>query len=408
MGFFSFLTGPDEAAAAMDSSPQVRLDVPGTSDPSTALVIARRDSAASSVSEGQALGLVAVYRAAQVISTAGMQCSLDAFRDGEEIAPKPSILRKPDPDEPLSAFLEKSYLSLTLNGNAFWRVFRDNQGRVTSLRVLNPHDVVIKTNSDGLVIGYLHGKSDKLLTKSDIKHLSHMRVPGNPRGIGPIQSAQIELRGAIDTRDYAAHWFTESGVPSGLLSTDKPLTEVSAAEMKAQWTQSQGGFRGVAILGNGFSYQPVYLSPEDAQFIEGQQFNTTAIARLFGIPAHLMLAAIEGSAQTYSNMTQADAGLIKYTLMRYVIEIESALSEVLPRGTEVKVNLESLLRPDVLSRYDMHEKALTNGWMTKDEIRAIEGLPPLPKGLGEAQAPVAPAPEVSEDPETPEEEPADV
>ena len=46
------------------------------------------------------------------------------------------------------------------------------------------------------------------------------------------------------------------------------------------------------------------LSPEDLQFIESQQFNTTQIARLLGIPASLMLAKVEGTSLTYSNIEQ--------------------------------------------------------------------------------------------------------
>lgn len=395
MGFIDWLIGPELSAPSAGEAPQVRTDEPGPSDPSKALVIARRESAANSVSENTALGLISVYRAAQILSTAGMQCSLDAFRDSEQIEPKPLLLRKPDPDEPLNAFLEKTYLSLVLNGNAFWRVFRDNQGRVTGLRVLNPNEVTIKVDSDGSVLGYQYGKNDRTYTKAEVKHLSHMRVPGDPRGRGPIQAAQAELRGTLDTRDYASYWFTEAGIPTGVLSSDAPLTADAAKAAKDRWTETQGATRGVAVLGHGLSYSPIYLSPEDAQFIQGQQFNTTAIARLFGIPAGLMLAAVEGSSQTYANLSQVEAGFVKYTLMRYISEVEAALSDLMPRGTEVKANLESLLRPDVISRYSMHKIALGAGWMTKDEVRDIEGLQPLPEGLGKPQKPVDVTPEAA-------------
>jgi len=395
LGFIDWLIGPELSAPSAGEAPQVRTDEPGPSDPSKALVIARRESAANSVSENTALGLISVYRAAQILSTAGMQCSLDAFRDSEQIEPKPLLLRKPDPDEPLNAFLEKTYLSLVLNGNAFWRVFRDNQGRVTGLRVLNPNEVTIKVDSDGSVLGYQYGKNDRTYTKAEVKHLSHMRVPGDPRGRGPIQAAQAELRGTLDTRDYASYWFTEAGIPTGVLSSDAPLTADAAKAAKDRWTETQGATRGVAVLGHGLSYSPIYLSPEDAQFIQGQQFNTTAIARLFGIPAGLMLAAVEGSSQTYANLSQVEAGFVKYTLMRYISEVEAALSDLMPRGTEVKANLESLLRPDVISRYSMHKIALGAGWMTKDEVRDIEGLQPLPEGLGKPQKPVDVTPEAA-------------
>jgi HK97 family phage portal protein len=334
-----------------------------------------------------------------------MQISFDAYRQDEQLD-KPLILRRPDADEPLEAFLEKTTLSLALNGNAFWRIYRDNQGRVTGLRVLNPHDVVIQADNEGNVTAYKYAFREQPFTKNEVHHLSHMRVAGSPRGRGPIQSARVELYGAINARDYANFWFDEAGVPTGILSTDLPLSDPAQAQaVKDAWTETQGGQRGVAVLGQGFKYNPVYLSPEDAQWIQVRQFDVTSIARLFGIPAGLLLAAIEGSSQTYSNISQAWTEFQKFTLSRYVIEIEAAFSAVLPRGTEVKANYAALLAPDIVTRYTLHTQALTAGFMSINEVRDIEGLEPAPDGdfktseqkIAEQQAFAAPAPTEEEE-----------
>lgn len=323
--------------------------------------------------------MIGVYRAVQIISTSVQQLSFDAtlIKDGSEVD-KPLILRKPDPDESLSAFLEKTALSLALNGNSFWRVFRDNQGRVTGLRVLNPNDVHIKTDTEGTVTGYAYRNRE--YSKTEIKHLSHLRVPGDPRGRGPIQAAQAELRGALDTRDYSANWYQDAGVPTGILSNKVQMSDTQTEEAKARWIESQGGQRGPAVLSGDWSYAPVYLSPEDAQWVEIRKFDTTGIARLFGIPAGLMLATIEGSSQTYSNVAQAWVEFYRFTLLRYVVEIEDAFTDLLPRTTEVHANVEALLRPDVVTRYLMHTQALQAGFLSINEVRAIEGLPAAPDG----------------------------
>jgi HK97 family phage portal protein len=310
-----------------------------------------------------------------------MQMSLDAYRNNEKID-RPSFLAKPDVDLSRSAFLEQTAMSLILNGNAFWRVFRDNQGRVTGARVLNPLDVVVEVDSNGRITGYTEGKNTKPWTKAQVTHLSLMRVPGDPRGRGPIQAAQAELRGVLDVTQMSSTWFQEAGVPSGILSSDQPLNDVQAKLINTQWKDTQGGTRGTAILGSGYSYSRVYLSPEEAMWIEARQFDTTAIARLFGVPANLMLAAVEGSSLTYSNVSQSWAEFSKFTLAKYVVEIEEAFSALLPRGTEVKLNMDALLRPDVVSRYQMHSQALQAGFLSLDEVREIENLPPLPDGQG--------------------------
>jgi len=331
------------------------------------------------ISSGEALGMVAVYRAAQIISTSVMQLSFDAFRADEQLDPKPLLLRRPDADSTLSGFLEQTALSLVLNGNAFWRIYRDNQGRTTGLRVINPLDVHIDRDAEGNVTGYQY--RGKTYTKTDIRHLSHLRVPGDPRGRGPIQAAQAELRGALDAQLYASNWYQDAGVPTGLLTNKgTPLPTQQLEEAKDRWIKSQGGQRGPALLNGDWSWTPVYMSPEDAQWISVRQFDTTAIARLFGIPASLMLAAVEGSSMTYSNIGQAWTEFHRFTLIRYITEIEDAFSEVLPRGTEVKANIEALLRPDTVTRSQLHAAAIQGGWMSINEVRAIENLPPAPDG----------------------------
>lgn len=377
MGLWSFLMGGPELS---NTSPQVRSAEPGPSDPSTVNNIPTRGDFSYSVPSGEALGMIAVYRAAQIISTSVQQLSFDAFRNDEELAPKPLLLRKPDMDESLSAFLEKTSLSLVLNGNAFWRVFRDNQGRVTGLQVLNPLDVTIETDSFGRVTGYKVANYTQVFTKAEVKHLSHLRVPGDPRGRGPIQAAQAELRGALDTQKYAANWYQDAGVPTGILSSDQPFNNEAAENLKEQWKASQGGTRGTAVLGGGWHYTPVYLSPADAQWLEVRQFDTTSIARLFGIPAGLMLAAVEGSSMTYANISQAWTEFQRFTLVRYVVEIEDAFSDLLPRGTEVKANMEALLRADTQTRYAGYQLALGAGFLSVNEVRELEGLAPAPDG----------------------------
>lgn len=362
---------PLEARSEEPSLPTPNID--------SALIIPSRTPAEKNVSMGDALGLIAGYRAVQVISTSTMQISFDAVR-GDETLDKPLVLRRPDPDESIGAFIEKTTLSLALNGNAFWRVFRDNQGRVTGLRVLNPLDVTIHADTDGNVLGYKYARREALFTKSEVQHLSFMRVPGDPRGRGPIQSTQAELYGAIQARDYATVWYEVGAVPSGILSSSATLNGESSAAAKKQFMESNGGRSTIAVLGQGFSYQPVYLDPEDAQWIQVRQYDTTAITRLFGIPASVMLAAVEGSSQTYSNITQAWAEFQKTTLARYVQEIEDAFSAVLPRGTEAKANYAALLAPDIQTRYQLHALAIQAGFMSVNEARAIEGYEPAPDG----------------------------
>src|SRR5699024_7486663 len=121
-------------------------------------------------------------------------------------------------------------------------------------------------------------------------------------------------------------------------------------------------------------YSPILLNPADAQFLENQQFTVTQIARLFGIPASLMLAVVEGGSQSYANVEQDWIAYIRFSLMSYLREIEEAFTKLLPNGQTARFNIETLLRADTKTRYEAHEIAIRAGFMKPEEVREIEGL----------------------------------
>lgn len=335
------------------------------------------------MSSGEALGLAAVYRAVEIRAIAAKQISVDSIlvRTGLPLEETPKLLRKPDPDCSRSQFIEKTVVSMNLSGNAYWRcVWADPETRrdISSVWVMNPNDVTIRQSEGGRVIGYTY--RGRNLDARDVKHLSRMRVAGSPYGLGPIQAAQIELRGSIDTATYGADFLDSGDVPTGILKSDQVLTTDSAKQAREQWETSRGGRGGVAVLGQGLDYRQTFLSPKDAQFVESQNWNVTTAARLFGVPGSLMMVALDnrGSSQTYQNVEQDWLGFVRFGLANDLIEIEDAFTELLPGTQRAKCNYEALLRADTKSRYEAH--AVSLAWRTVNEIRAVEGLPPIDGG----------------------------
>lgn len=322
------------------------------------------------VTTTSALSLAAVYRAVSIIATGVSQMSIDVWRGSDPID-APSWVRRPDMKLSRSAFYEQTTVSLAAHGNAFWRIIRDTPtDPIKAAVVLDPTEVVVDETN-----GKYHWRG-KELQPWQCQHLSLLRVPGSPYGLGPIQAARPDLRGVLDARDYAAEWFDRSGVPTGILSSDQPLSPDQAADYKALWDTNQAHRSGTAVLGSGLNYSPLLLNPKDAQFLESQQFNVTQVARLFGIPAHMLLAAVEGTSMTYTNLADADLAFVRWTLTQYLREIEEAISVLLPRGQTARFNLDAVLRPSTKARYEAHEIALRAKFMTVNEVRAIEGLKP--------------------------------
>jgi HK97 family phage portal protein len=213
----------------------------------------------------------------------------------------------------------------------------------------------------------------KRYTKREIEHLRIFSLPGQLLGLSPIASCYKDISAAIDLRDYAGNWFTSAGVPTGVLKTNTMINKAEADEVTANWHNKQQN-RQVAVLGNGFDYQQIALSPRDALFTEVQDQQIQAVARLFGIPARLLLTSVPGASDTYTNLQDENQVFYRHTLMAYTDSITDALSNCLPRGNRVEFDFEHLFKADVAARYDYYKTAIESGILSAEEVRTKEGL----------------------------------
>ncbi|WP_104087269.1 phage portal protein [Arthrobacter sp. GMC3] len=337
----------------------------------------------ATVTAEKALTLSTVFRAAQVLGTSLAQLSVKLERNGQTVTPT-SLITTPSLSLDRGAFIEETVMSLALSGEAFWLLNRPAgpTGDVADIQILTPAEVYIEPHpTRGTVSYWWRGVEYQSWA---IRHLKYLRITNRTRGLGPIQACRVELGGNIELRDYASNWFTENDEPTGILTSDQDINGEKAARYRDAFNR-EGDFapadgkkkRTIRVMGAGLKYDPMLLKPADVQFLESQQFSTTQMARLFGIPGSIMLAAVQGGSQTYSNVEQDWIGYVRFTLMKYIREIEAAWSTLVPRGQTVRFNIDALLRTDTKTRYEAHNLALTGKWKTRDEVRAEENKAPL-------------------------------
>lgn len=314
-----------------------------------------------------ALTLDAVYRAVLVLQTSGSQLTLDAWRGPTPLPERPVILARPDVFGTLPAFLGETISSLACRGNAYWRHRLNSTGDVTGVHVLDPLTVTPLGEGRYAVAG------------KETRHVSHLQLlrrPGQLEGLGPIQACAETVRGAVDLRRWADKWLDEGTVPTGVLTSDQQLDANTAKRYKTQFKESVKPKDGVVVLGSGLAYSPLALKPAEMQFLESQAANVTSMARMFGIPARLMLAEVPSGSETYTNLEAETLSYVRFTLMWYLNEIETAFTELLPRGQVAKFNVDGLLRADTKTRYEAHKIGLDAGFLDLAEVRRIEGLTP--------------------------------
>ena len=331
-----------------------------------------------------AMSLTAVYRAIQILATPVSKMDIKTVRyiastGAEQGIANPLLVNSPSLLDTRREFLYQTVVSLATTGEAFWLKKLSSSGNVNSLEILPTKNVRIEVDKEtgAKYYSYSHGYYPHhvvdVVPATEMEHLKLFSIPGELHGFGPIQLCKEDIAGALDLRKYASTWFSSAGVPTGVLTSNSMLTAEQADEITARWHDKQSE-RKIAVLGNGFEYDPVALSPKEALFTEVQNQSVQQIARMFGIPARLLLTGVDGTSDTYTNLSDENQVFYRHTLMAYLDAIEDAMSNCLPRGTRVKFDYEGLFKADISQRYANYALGLQNEFLTTEEVRAKEGL----------------------------------
>ena len=325
------------------------------------------------VNEITALQLIPVTRCISVLETAAMQIPVEVVR-GIEKVDSPSWLVTPDVENNVTQaeFIGQTIVSMAIYGNAYWKIYKGVRG-ISNMELIPANWVNIEQDTKGNLVYSINGTKQ---AKDTIKHLKLWTVPGDIYGQGPLQRHKQIIQSANDLQNYADNWFKMAAVPTGTLTTSEFLSADIALANKKAFIESQKE-RSVAVLSSGLAYQSIALNPEEAQFLANQTFTTRQIANMFGVPSMYLGLAVEGSGLTYTNGNEDRQKLYEDGLQQYIVRIQQALTDLLPRGQKAEFNMTGFLRPNVLNRYQSYAIGIDKRFLTVNEVRESEGMPPI-------------------------------
>jgi HK97 family phage portal protein len=332
-----------------------------------------------------ALGLSAVFASVRLLSDTIATLPVDWFirvGDGREsLKVPPTWLDEPGgPWVGRVEIVNQIMASMLLAGTAYVMTPRIG-GQVTGLIPLDPAKVnPVQDRPTWNVLG-------EELDETELMVVRGMMLPGTTEGCSPITYAKETLALGLAAQKFGAAFFGNGAWPGVVAEVPGTLSEDGQKAMKAQWDEIRRGperAHKIAVLAEGARPNKLTINPNDSQFIETRKFEVADVARLFGIPPE-MIGSESGNSQTYANVSERDLSLLKYSLAPWVVRIEQALtrlhlSEGADPDTFAKFNVSALLRADIKTRYEAYEIALASNWLTVDEVRALEDLPPLGQG----------------------------
>lgn len=361
-------------------------------------VTGRQSAAGTMVNTETALG-VSTLRACVTLlaeSVAQLPCELYRRTDkgGRERAtdhPVYDLLRvQPNKKDTAFEYFEQGQGCLGLEGNSYSLINRDGRGYITELIPVNPKKVAVLKGSDGLPYYHLTDLNETLPMRM-VHHVKAFSVDGFV-GLSPIQTNTDSIGLAMATDQHASAVFQRGATMAGVIEAPtgaaKIKDQASVDRLLDKFTERHGGGLrnafSVALLQDGMSYKQLAMDNEKAQLLESRSFGVAEICRLYKVPPH-MVQHMEKSTTWGSGIEQMSLGFVIYTLLPWLKRTEAALMRdlLLPEERKdfyIEFNISSLLRGDQKARYEAYAIGRNWGWLSVNDIRRMENMPPIPGG----------------------------
>lgn len=375
----------------------VRLSDPGAGWLSGLLGRSAKSAAGVTVTPELALSLTTLQACVSLLAESVAQLPLALYRrDGDQrtvVADHPAamLLRlRPNGWMTPYEYLEGQQLSAGLRGNSYAFIERDEAARPLALIPMNPDKVVVLRGGDGLP--YYRFDGSEPMPQRMVHHVRWLSL-NSYTGISPVQLHSNSIGLALAMQGHASSVFANGTHLAGVL--ERPavvagekldsLSREQVGQIKELWRAEYSGTANamkVAVLQDGVTFRPLSMTNADAQLIEAQGMSSLDIARAYKVPPH-KVGLLDRA--TNNNIEHQGIEFVVFTLMPWLKRYEQAYSRDLLLPSEqgelyFEFNVGGLLRGDVQSRYESYAKARQWGWLSVNDIRRLENLPPVDGG----------------------------
>lgn len=252
-----------------------------------------------------------VYACIEARATSAAEPTLCAYRGDTKIDGHPllDIWNNPNPYCDRFTLTATIVMHLDIGGNAYIEKVRSGAGKIVELWTPRPDRVFVVPNADGRVAGYAWraGTAEAFLPPEDVVHVKTRHPLDDYYGLPPL----AVLAGRVDldnwARDFVRSFFTNAGVPAGLLTVKQKLDQQEHERIKRRFREGYGGpagWNGLMVLSGGEAdYKQMGLPlGESGAGLESLDAQTEArVCMAFGIPPAILSTRLGMNASSYAN-----------------------------------------------------------------------------------------------------------
>jgi HK97 family phage portal protein len=262
-------------------------------------------------------------------------------------------------------------------GNAYGAIRRDGGGRPREIWPLISQRVEPQRNREGGLTYWitLTNGAREPWGGSDILHVPGLSFDGI-KGKSVLGAARDVLGSGLAAQDYGATFFKSGGRPPAVIETQLPKLDPDTKKTLSEtWLSGRGdNWHQVAFLPRNMKYVAVGIPPNDAQWLESRKFSVPEIARILGVPPHLLY---DLDRATFSNIEMQSTEFIIFTMRQWFVRWEQELNRKLLSPAEreryyFEFNADGLMRGDSASRGQFYALMRQWGAYSANDIREKE------------------------------------
>lgn len=347
------------------------------------------------VTESSALQLSAVWACVSLLSDTISTLPLTLYRRKRDGSREPAedhplfrvFKRQPNDDMTSAQFIGATIANMLLWGNGYWE--KDISGgqvigltflpacRVSRSRIVNGEEEYRYTSPQG---------TQRVIPRSRLVKIPGFSLDGET-GLSAISYGAAVFGNAASADSAARSTFAKGLLPTTFFKYPTPLRADQRADAREMIRKISGAVNAgdPVIMEAGMEAGTLGINPADAQLLESRAFSVEEICSWFRVQPFMIGRASQGQTNWGTGIEQQMIGFITFTLAPWLRRLEQAIEKDCLSPAEkgkfyAEFSLEGLLRGDSAARASFYATALQNGWLSRNQVRALENMPPIDGG----------------------------
>lgn len=296
-----------------------------------------------------------------------------------------AVLSRPNPWTGSGEQRTRMMVDALLHGEAFGRVLRA-RGAPKEIHRLDPSGVTVKIDDRTLEPSYHVAQKTGAPIVLGWRDVLHVQTPGSlpDKPLKLLDMARDAISVDLAMQRYQGRVFGAGARPSAILKVPAKTPPERRKEIKESWDEAHSGGQAgrTALIDDTMDWKAVSFSMVESDFLQLRKHAASEINRTFKVPETLNGNLDRGVWKNVEELTQV---FLDFALTPWLDAWQNAYERVLLKESErgqyfVEFKIDAIAKANLAARYTAYRQATGGSWMTPNETRKLDNLPPIDGG----------------------------